>query len=46
VADTIENCEKGVTSLIGDSSSVVSAVDNTKAGVNALERSVGHFKVR
>ena len=46
VADTVNKCSQGVSSLSEDSKSVVFAAENTKVGVGALEKSVDHFKVR
>jgi methyl-accepting chemotaxis protein len=46
VADTVDKCAEGVSSLTKGTQSVVLAEENTKAGVEALEKSVDHFKVR
>jgi methyl-accepting chemotaxis protein len=46
VANTVDSCERGVISLTGVSQSVIAAAENTKAGVDSLEKSVNHFKVR
>jgi len=46
VADTVDKCKQGVALLNEDSKSVVFAAENTKVGVEALEKSVNHFKTR
>ena len=46
VADTVDKCTQGVTSLTEDAKSVVFAAENTKTGVEALEKSVNHFKIK
>jgi len=46
VADMVENCEQGVTSLSEDSKAVELAAKNTKAGTESLEMSVNYFKLK
>jgi methyl-accepting chemotaxis protein len=46
VADTVEKCSEGVSSLSEGAKSVVFAAENTKIGVDVLEKSVNHFKIR
>jgi methyl-accepting chemotaxis protein len=46
VANTVTRCEQGVGSLTGESKAIVEAAKNTKVGVDSLEKSVSHFKLR
>jgi methyl-accepting chemotaxis protein len=46
VSDTVSACEKGVASLASDAGMVALAAENTKVGVDALEKSVQHFKLQ
>ena len=46
VAASVDRCTQGVSSLAEDAKSVVYAAETTKTGVEALEKSVNHFKIK
>ena len=45
VTDTVEKCTRGVSALAEGAKTVVFAAENSKNGVETLEKSVNHFKV-
>ena len=46
VADTVDKCAQGALTLAEEANSVISAAESTGTGVEALEKSVNHFKVK
>jgi methyl-accepting chemotaxis protein len=46
VADTVGKFTQGVSSLTEDAMSVLHAAENTRTGVDALEKAVNYFKVK